>query len=272
VSERRARCAGLVAVVLIQAGGAAVAVGQTEEPKDVEDWVCCPCERLAAYTGNLAEAALGMQSVMDVIDGEATPEAQDELGEVQAVIMEEIVYRLSKGMGFAAARLAVCLEEENQPFYDAGLVAFEGAMEDLGAALLDSSADPNFGKIRLRAGFAPDPHASELIAGGIVDASYLGGSCIGYVSSAPDIRLEWEGHSDGLGIAFLAEEAGDATLVVNTPEGSWVCNDDADTTTNDPIVTLPEPSEGQYHIWVGTYEGKRRTPGELVISERLAGL
>lgn len=110
------------------------------------------------------------------------------------------------------------------------------------------------------------------MAGGVVDASYLGGSCIGYVSSAPDVRLEWKGRSDGLAIAFLAEELGDATLVVNTPEDSWVCNDDADITTSDPFVTLPEPSEGQYHIWVGTYEGKRRIPGELVISERLAGL
>ncbi len=261
MSERRARRVSLVAVMVVQA---AAAVGQTEEPVDVEDWVCCPCERLASYTGDLAEAALWAASLEGSLE-ESGPEAFDE----GTAAIKAISYTLNKGMGFTAARLAVCLEEENQPYYDAG--AAEADMKHLGS-VLDFSADPSFGKIRLRAGFAPDPHTSELVAGGVVDASSLGGNCIGYVSTAPDIRLEWEGRSDGLAIAFLAEEDGDATLIVNTPEDSWVCNDDADTTTNDPLVTLPEPSEGQYYIWVGTYEGKRRIPGELVIGERFAGL
>ena len=106
-----------MAVVLVQTAWAAAAVGQTEEPIDVENWVCCPCERLAAYTGDLAGAAMGMQYGM-----ESAPEA---LNEAQEAAMSFIVYTLSKGMGFAAGRLAACLEEENQPYYDAGAAEAE---------------------------------------------------------------------------------------------------------------------------------------------------
>ena len=98
------------------------------------------------------------------------------------------------------------------------------------------------------------------------DASYLGGDCVGYAAQAPDVRLVWDGVSDELRVFFIANTADDATLLINLPDGSWVCNDDADGTI-DPMVALRNPSQGQYDIWVGSYQRGQFISGTLSITE-----
>ena len=109
-------------------------------------------------------------------------------------------------------------------------------------------------------------------AGGSVDVSYLGGSCVGYASPAPDLRLNWSGTSRELRIFFESATAGgDATLIVNNPAGDWFCVDDANSNTLNPMVVLRLPRPGQYDIWVGTYEPNIGLDGRLSITETNVG-
>lgn len=134
---------------------------------------------------------------------------------------------------------------------------------------LDFALDPHFGAVSLRAGFTPDPHTVAVLAGGTVDVARLGlgHECLGHAASAPDVRLHWSGDAAELRIFFQADDGGDATLIVNRPDGSWTCNDDARAGTLDPMVVIPAPPAGQYDIWVGTYRAENMIPGTLKITE-----
>ena len=144
---------------------------------------------------------------------------------------------------------------------------------DLGPAAvargeLDPSGSPYFGSASLSAGFTPDPHTATVVAGGSVDASYLGGGCVGFAAPAPDFRLNWSGSSNELRIYFEADEGeGDPTIIVNAPDGSWTCNDDADSDTRNPMVVVGNPLEGQYDIWVGSYERGEIIGGTVGVTE-----
>lgn len=145
----------------------------------------------------------------------------------------------------------------------------EPAGEPASGGELDYTLEPNFGSVDLSAGFTPDPHEVEMVSGGNVDvfAMDIGSDCTGYATSAPDFRLNWSGSSEALRIVFIGNEAGDdATLIVNAPDGSWICNDDF--TGFDPAVEIYEPLEGQYDIWVGSYSSEDFIEGTLYITER----
>jgi len=132
---------------------------------------------------------------------------------------------------------------------------------------LDFTQDPAFGVESLSAGFNPDPHTIDLVSGGEVAASYLGAGCTGFAAVAPDYRLNWSGNSPELRVFFAAQDGGDTTLLVNLPDGSWVCNDDARDSVN-PLVAISDPPEGQYDIWVGSYNAGAYVTGTLNITER----
>ena len=133
---------------------------------------------------------------------------------------------------------------------------------------LDYSADPDFGTMVLQAGFAPNPNVSEIVSfGGVVDTSYLGGECVGYAARAPKLRLMWSGASNELRILFTERAGEDATLVVNLPDASWVCNDDY-AGSLDPLIALENPPEGQYDIWIGSYQPNQFISGTLSVTER----
>ncbi len=132
---------------------------------------------------------------------------------------------------------------------------------------LDLSQSPNYGSQNLSAGFTPDPFQVNLTSGGSVNASYLGGGCSGYATSAPDFRLNWSGTSSRLRVMFIASTAGqDTTLIINAPNGSWFCNDDSSGTVN-PMIEFTNPQAGQYDIWVGSYTAGQYIGGALRITE-----
>lgn len=139
---------------------------------------------------------------------------------------------------------------------------------------LDFTLDPNFGFVTLRRGFTPDPYVVSLISGGQTDVARVlsGQDCIGYASSAPDFRLHWAGSTQDLRIYFLADDPDDDTvLIINTPNGRWVCNDDAHGNTLNPMIDLSVFPEGQYDIWVGSYYENEHIEGRLIITERDTG-
>lgn len=130
--------------------------------------------------------------------------------------------------------------------------AFAGvALMATAAAAQDPSASPAFGQVRLSEGFPEDPHVVELVAGGDIDASRLGGSCVGLIASAPDYRLTYD-TTGGMPLHIVAVSEGDTTLVINGPDGRWYCDDDSFEDL-DPKVSFSRPQSGVYDIWVGTF-------------------
>lgn len=158
-----------------------------------------------------------------------------------------------------------------------------------GSIVLSSAADaqpapdwrrsPSFGATALQSGFVPDPAAYGLTAGGgsdpiqvaslgLVDAA-TGQACSqSYVARSPDFRFQF---AAGQSFSFLrffvvTQNAADATLLINQPDGSWRCNDDSFGTLM-PSIDFQAPMSGQYDIWVGTYQASSGNPSVLYVTE-----
>ena len=129
----------------------------------------------------------------------------------------------------------------------------------------DTSAAPNFGTITLSAGFNNDPRVISLRAGGTLPGSSAASNCSGFITRAPDVRLNYTAGSLPLILSVAASS--DTTLVVNGPDGRWYCDDDGGRNGLNPAVRFNSPASGQYDIWVGTYRAGETQPARLHISE-----
>lgn len=131
------------------------------------------------------------------------------------------------------------------------------------SACPDWQGRPHFGSIELRAGFLPDPFVRNVTAGGTINLPRCINNTAGFVTQRPDFDLYWSGSAAQLTIAI--ESRADAVLLVNAPDGSWWFDDD--TYGTDPVLTFYDPQPGLYDIWIGSYDGSRRNPARLVITE-----
>jgi hypothetical protein len=123
-----------------------------------------------------------------------------------------------------------------------------------------------YATVNLAAGFLPDPHETNLEAGGELDVSNsgLGGDCVGWIdASRADVTLNYR--SGQFPLYISAASQADTTLVIRDPSGAWHCNDDM--TGVDPGVVLQRPASGEYRIWVGTLDRGRPQKATLRISE-----
>lgn len=127
----------------------------------------------------------------------------------------------------------------------------------------DFNAPPSFGTLTLTPGFLPDPVEVDVIAGGPIDASFLGNGCVGNIARPPDVRLHYGAGGRQLYFGVRSEE--DTTLIVNTPDGSWYCIDDYRGSL-DPFLGGSNPQAGQYDIWIGTF-GPEAAIAKLFITE-----
>jgi len=132
------------------------------------------------------------------------------------------------------------------------------------AVTLDWNLAPNYGTFDLGAGFEPDPFTVNLDAGGDVDASISLDNCRGFVTAAPDVRLNYT--AGAFPLIFSVDADADTTLIVNDPSGAWICDDDSGPSLN-PLIALDNPQSGQYDIWIGTYSPGPATPATLFVSE-----
>lgn len=141
---------------------------------------------------------------------------------------------------------------------------------------LDPNAEePTFLEVSLGPGFLPDPFIVSALAGGDIDALVdldLGADCAGMVASVPDIRINWtqgDEEPSGVRVFFVAED--DTTLIIQTPDGEFLCNDDNEidaATVFDPTIDILEPADGTYNIWIGTFEESEEfVPGYLMVTE-----
>lgn len=147
----------------------------------------------------------------------------------------------------------------------AATMAGQTPQVDLRADAPDYTLPPTFGMVQLGTGFQPDPHRQQLLAGGNLDASSAGQGCIGHVAEAPDFRLQYSG--TGAQLSFSVSSQHDTTLLINAPDGRWYCDDDGAGNLQ-PSLVWGAPMQGQYDIYVGTYEAHGVVgypPAELII-------
>jgi len=150
------------------------------------------------------------------------------------------------------------------------LAAVAAAAVVLGAGAASAQnwqAQATYGHIQLAAGFTPDPHEISMTAGGEIRASdQLGNACPGFIANAPDYDLVWQAGNTTRPLVISVDSQTDTTLVVRTPSGQWLCEDDGGFNGMNPGMRIDSPQSGLYDIWVGTYAGGY-APATLSISE-----
>jgi hypothetical protein len=134
------------------------------------------------------------------------------------------------------------------------------------AQIPDVGAQPLYATVNLSAGFAPDPHTTTVVAGGNDQNPINGSGCVGYLNAKrPDIDINYTAGSYPLSIAVDSET--DTALLVNLPDGSWVCDDDTGGNSN-PVVHLPDPQSGNYNVWVATYRANAQADATIYLTEQ----
>lgn len=128
----------------------------------------------------------------------------------------------------------------------------------------DVSLEATFGTVKLSSGFAPDPKTYEVVSGGKIAASHLGGECEGFIAEAPDFEFTFSAGILELWVSVISAE--DTTLVINTPNGDWICDDDSGGDL-DPSVYFGDAPNGVFDVWIGTYDSTVTYDAVLYISE-----
>jgi hypothetical protein len=157
---------------------------------------------------------------------------------------------------FALAAARPSLAKGSQTAQKAEAAAENAAQEPTGAFLT----------INPQAGFPLDPFLVSAQGGGPVEASTLSKECTGYIPAKPTVTVDYKGKADLLKAFFYS--GGDPTLVVQTPDGKYVCGDDTNRLVLDPTVEIKQPAQGRYNVWIGSALAKDLVPGFLVFTTR----
>ena len=131
-------------------------------------------------------------------------------------------------------------------------IAAVGAV-DSGCCLDGGSAAAT--PLNLAPGFSPALITATGSADGITDASSLDANCRGQIPIVPQHVLNVTAAIPNLTLLVDAPEPADTTLVVRTPTGAYLCNDDA-TGYNPAISGAFAP--GTYEVFVGAYSSDSR--------------
>jgi hypothetical protein len=90
--------------------------------------------------------------------------------------------------------------------------------------------------------------------------------CNGYISETPDLVFTVPENEKDLFVFF--EGDGDGTLVIATPDGEFLCNDDVAYNHNhNPLVFIEDPASGEYKVFVGRVETDVPIKGKLIVTE-----
>lgn len=139
---------------------------------------------------------------------------------------------------------------------------------------IDPEGEAAFLEFELVPNFLPDPFIITALAGGQIDASALnlGVGCAGLIESPPDVRMNWVQGDEpmtGLRVFFVSDM--DTTLVIQAPDGTFLCNDDNNlraATRMNPVVDILEMMDGTYNIWIGSFSDEL-AGGYLMFTELL---
>ncbi len=130
---------------------------------------------------------------------------------------------------------------------------------------LDVAASPNFAAVYLEAGFPLDPYLVRVESSGTVDAATVLEECSGVIPAVPDVVVNWSGEADQL--TFFVYSDTDPTLLIVTPSGNILCNDDYSLDTLNPVVSIPSPEAGSYAVFVGAYDPAALAYGWLGVTQ-----
>ena len=111
--------------------------------------------------------------------------------------------------------------------------------------------EPYTGTVTLSAGFSGDPHTIDVRPGGTVANPIEGVGCSGYIGMRPDVVLDYAA-GDLLDLTVSVASETDVSLVVRTPDGRYLCDDDSGVVYN-PLLTIEDPPAGTYRIWAGVF-------------------
>lgn len=115
---------------------------------------------------------------------------------------------------------------------------------------MQGNGTPGWIDARLR----PDPAVLEGAAGGTIQAQAAAEpACRGFVQSIPDHILYVQGRARYLRLYVEAGE--DTTMVIRTPDGRWLCDDDGGGNLQ-PMLQQENWAPGQYLVWIGTYSAR----------------
>lgn len=115
---------------------------------------------------------------------------------------------------------------------------------------MQGNGTPGWIDARLR----PDPAVLAGAAGGTIQAQAAAEpACRGYVQSIPDHILYVQGRARYL--RLYVEAAEDTTMVIRTPDGRWLCDDDSGGNLQ-PMLEQENWAPGQYLVWIGTYSAR----------------
>jgi hypothetical protein len=118
----------------------------------------------------------------------------------------------------------------------------------------------------LDAGLPLDPTFVSVQAGGSVDANLFSSQCVGFINAQPVVTVKLANPAPYAEVFFMSDS--DPTLVVLTPDGQLLCNDDWHKDVLDPAVQLTDAAAGVYRIWVGSYAKNQLIPGVLVLTTK----
>jgi hypothetical protein len=112
-------------------------------------------------------------------------------------------------------------------------------------------------------GFMPDPQVLAGTAGGAMQDSQMNPACRGFVAPTPNHIINATGNFGSLRLVGSAQQ--DTTLVVRTPSGAFLCDDDSGGSANPLVQGAFAP--GSYQVWVGSYSAGQAIPYRLAITE-----
>lgn len=132
---------------------------------------------------------------------------------------------------------------------------------------LNTGATGTYGQTQLRAGFEPDPFNISVLGGGAIDMGDINADCNGFVAQRASFTLRYTANVADFPTLYIgATSDADTTIAVRTPNGQWVCNDDA--SGLNPMVAIEQPRTGRYQIWVGRYGTENENAqAQLFVSE-----
>ena len=131
------------------------------------------------------------------------------------------------------------------------MMAIGGAQ---GGCCLDGGATAA-APMNLAPGFEPATMIATGSADGITDAATLDSSCRGQIPIAPQHVLNVTAAIPNLTLMVNAPEPADTTLVVRTPSGTYLCNDDSEG-YNPSLSGAFAP--GTYEVFVGAFSSDSR--------------
>lgn len=134
------------------------------------------------------------------------------------------------------------------------------------AADVARAGDASLFTLDVDAGLPLDPTFVSVQAGGSIDASLLSSQCVGFINAQPVVTVKLANAVPYAEVFFMSDS--DPTLVVLTPDGQLLCNDDWHKDVLDPAVQLTDAVPGVYKIWVGSYAKNQLIPGVVVLTTK----